>query len=267
MPYEPNALTVAPNLETLGMPAEFEKVAQALDEFGDVGALVLLDGIQQIAEPHRFLAALSRWARSHGEPALVVSVPNVAHFDRGLRLLCGEWSRPERPSKEMGDLHQFTAASLRRLLERTGWVIAASDNFESFRSDSYDEDLEDSIPEEMAGALRVLSEAYNPHWSVREFVWALTPIAVSSPPSSFNEAVAPDEDGTRKLPSLWRHPVDDYLASIGIVASEINRRGSTRGGMYGRRPRRLRWKEAVHRIVSGAPGGTMLVNGVRKSTR
>jgi hypothetical protein len=264
--YEPIAVTTSPTPEAMGQSAEFEKTAQALDELGDVGAVVLLDGIQRIAEPHRFLAALSRWALTHGEPALVISVPNVAHFDRGLRLLCGEWSESDAPSRDMGDLHQFTAVTLRRLLERSGWIVAANDDFESVRSELFDEDLENSIPEEMAGALRVLSETYNPQWAVREFVWALTPISVTSPPRTFGEAIAPDEDEVRKLPGPWRHPVEDYLASIGIVASEINRRGGYRRGLYARRPRRLRWKESIYRVVSGAPGGSALVKSIRKPT-
>ena len=61
-------------LEAMGLPAEFETTAQALDELGDVGAggTVLLDGIQRIAEPQRFLSLLSRWALTHGEPALLI---------------------------------------------------------------------------------------------------------------------------------------------------------------------------------------------------
>ncbi len=242
----------------MGATAEFEKTAQALDEVGDVGAIVLLDGIQRIAEPHRFLNSLSRWALTHGEPALLISVPNVAHFDRGLRLLCGEWSGSDGPAGDVGDLHQFTAVTLRRLVERSGWIVADSNDLESVRSGLYDEDLDNSIPEEMAGALRVLSETYNPQWAVREFVWALTPINVPSPPLTFSEAIAPDEDEVRTLPGLRGHPVENYLASIGIVASEINRRDGTRKRRrrrIQRHPRYVRWKETIYRVVGVTSAG------------
>jgi Glycosyltransferase WbsX len=221
------------------------------DLVGDdrVGALLLLDRLEQLVEPHELLADLSAWALDHGEPVLVVSVPNVAHFDLGLRLLCGDWT-PGQPQLGGGaPVHFFTESALERLVERCGWRIVARDDFDRANSDGRDVELEDSIPEEMVGALRVLSQTYNPQSTVEQFVWALTPVKIDAPPTSFAAAVAPPPPtDERELPPEQRHPVYDYMASMGIVASEINRRA-----VAIRRKPRPRWKRVILDRVNASP--------------
>ena len=68
---------------------------------------------------------------------------------------------------------------LEGLLERCGWRRIEVDNVLSVRSGAWDAATLDSIPEEMVGALRVLSEAYNPYWAVERFVWALAPMELT----------------------------------------------------------------------------------------
>jgi len=236
-----------------------DKVLRSLDDVGDVGALILSGELEQMAEPHRVLAGLSAWALDHGSPTLVVTVTNVAHFDRGLDLLCGTWSGATADGTGGPGIHRFTGDVLLALLERCGWSLVERDDDQSVRSGSYDEELEDSIPEEMLGALRVLAETYNPYAAVREFVWALEPVPVAAPPRTLDEAIAPRPDVTRELPDGIRHPVDEYLASVGIVASEVNRRAVNL-----RRTPPPRWKRAVHRTVYSSATGTKLYDGVRR---
>jgi Glycosyltransferase WbsX len=214
-----------------------------------VGVLLLLDGIEQLAGPHDVLADLSAWALDHGDPILVLSVPNVAHFDVGLRLLCGEWAPGQPEPVGSVPLHFFTESALEQLVERCGWRIIAREDFDRVNSDGRDLELEDSIPEEMVGALRVLSQTYNPQSTVQQFVWALTPVKIEARPTSFAAAVQPPPPAEeRELPPEQRHPVYDYMASVGIVASEINRRA-----VAIRRKPRPRWKRAVLDTVNGNP--------------
>ena len=167
----------------------FEEVQSVLDQFENVGALIMLDVIADLVQPHQLLSGLSAWSLKHGEPALVVSVPNVAHFDLGLRLLCGVWTQTETGLLDSNHLRFFTESTLQRMFERCGWELVAQNNLSTSKTDQYDPDLNDALPAEMIGALRVLSEAYNPHAAVQQFVWTLRPMPVNALPTTFLEAV------------------------------------------------------------------------------
>jgi hypothetical protein len=208
----------------------FDTVRPLLDEVAPVGALCLLDVIEHLDRPHELLASLSEWSLKHGEPTLVVSVPNVAHFDMGLRLLCGHWDLSEGGLWDPATVRFFTASTLQRMFERCGWTVVARDDFVNLRTDQYDAVLNDGLPVEMVGALRTLSATYNPQASVEQFVWALAPFPVSTPPATFLEAVggsgdpvAAVEDGIRPTDNRALH---DYLEALGLVSSETNRRAA-----------------------------------------
>ena len=187
----------------------------------------LLDVIEHLTQPHELLAALSAWSLKHGEAPLVVSVPNVAHFDLGLRLLCGKWILSDTGLLDSTHLRFFTERSLQRMLERCGWRVVARDNFISLRTDQYDDELNDGLPVEMVGALRALSQSYNPQATVQQFVWTLAPFPVSSPPTSYLEAMAEPEGAseTDEAPND-NLAVRSYLASVGLLSSETNRRAA-----------------------------------------
>ncbi len=110
---------------------------------------------------------------------------------------------------------------------RCGWRVVARDDFISHRTDQYDDELNDGLPVEMIGALRALSESYNPHASVQQFVWTLVPFPVGAPPTSYLEAVGEPEGTTE-----WDAEPNDnlavrsYLASVGLLSSETNRRAA-----------------------------------------
>ena len=63
-----------------------------LGDLGEVDGLLLFDVLHDLPQPQRLLAALSAWSVDHNDARLFISVPNVAHFDRGVRLLLGDWS-------------------------------------------------------------------------------------------------------------------------------------------------------------------------------
>jgi hypothetical protein len=100
-------------------------------------------------------------------------------------------------------------------------------NFNTIHTDQYDHELNDRLPAELIGALRVLSESYNPNPIAQQFVWALRPFPVKDPPSTYLQAVG--EPGSTPAPSF--EGVDDnavhsYLTAVGLVASENSRRSA-----------------------------------------
>ncbi len=207
--------------------SDFDAVQTVLDDLGHVGAMTLLDVIEHLTQPHELLAPLSAWSLKHGEPRLVVSVPNVAHFDLGLRLLCGRWTLSDTGLLDSTHLRFFTEKTLQRMFERCGWRVVARNDFVSVRTDQYDVGLNDGLPVEMIGALRALAESYNPHAATQQFVWTLAPFPVSAPPTTYLEAMAEPEGD----PDLDAEPNDNravraYLASVGLLSSEVNRRAA-----------------------------------------
>ena len=217
-----------------------------LGDLGNVQGLLLLDVLEDIPEPQPFLEALSRWAIEHDNAFLFVSAPNVAHFDRGVSLLLGDWRPPEAVNH--GGQPHFTNDTLEDLLEGCGWRRIDVDNVLSVRSGAWDAAILDSIPEEMVGALRVLSEAYNPYWAVERFVWALAPMAVTESPVRADAIVGPDSMAVRRGRSEQRELVQQYLDSIGLVASETDRRALVLRSL----PTPI-WKRTILRVAKTSP--------------
>jgi 2-polyprenyl-3-methyl-5-hydroxy-6-metoxy-1,4-benzoquinol methylase len=227
----------------------------AIDEATPVGAMMLLDVIEHLLQPQQLLVKLSDWALKHGEPLLVVSVPNVSHFDVAFRLLCGKWIPTETGLLDSTHIRFFTELTLRHLFERTGWEIVTRDNFSVIRGDQFDAELTDSLPVEMVGALRVLSEAENPDAAVQQFVWALRPVVVEEPATTYLEAVGLTHKERSAGPTANLTPVYSYLNSVGILASEANRRAANRGrGGPSLRRRLGYYKRAALRKATETPG-------------
>jgi 2-polyprenyl-3-methyl-5-hydroxy-6-metoxy-1,4-benzoquinol methylase len=209
--------------------SDLDAVRGALDGIDHVGGLMLLDVLEHLMQPQELLTALSAWAVEHGRPTLVVSVPNVSHFDVALRLLCGRWIPTTMGLLDSTHIRFFTEETLTNLVRRTGWEIVARDNFSVIKGDQYDAALTDAMPPEMIGALRVLSDAENPNAAVQQFVWALRPVPLDQPPASYLEAVAPSEAEIQRGARSDMSTVRNYLASAGILASEAARRAIASG--------------------------------------
>ncbi len=241
---------------------DLDVVQATLDELGDIGALMLLDVIEHLTQPQQLLGALSAWSLKHGGPALVVSVPNVSHFDLGLRLLCGQWILTETGMLDSTHLRFFTEETLERMFRRCGWRVVARNDFITIRTDQYDDQLNDGLPAEMVGALRTLSEAYNPNTTVQQFVWALKPSPVKSPPETYLEAVGrTGDDGDAAAAARDEHAVHHYLKSVGLVASERSRRGYTQSGSL------PPWKRRALAIAYRSPRSAALFQRVYRRLR
>ena len=239
--------------------ATTEAVCGALDDVDHVGALLLLDVLQHRAEPQELLVGLSRWALDHDEPMLVVSVPNVAHFDVALRLLCGSWIPTGSGLLDSSAVRFFAEGTLTRLVERCGWEIVARDDLAAVRSDQFDDALNDEVPIELLGALRVLARAGSTSSSVQQFVWALRPVPVGTPPASFLDATQPADTDDAPLGDL-----DEVraLPRLGRPAGQRGEPSGVRGGRGAPRPgRRRRGRRAARRRRRSRTGGGLEAAG------
>lgn len=80
--------------------------------------VVLADVLEHLADPPAGLARAIAWCRPGG--AVLVSVPNVAHWHARLTLLRGRWPQDESGTFDASHLRWFTRESLRTLLADAG---------------------------------------------------------------------------------------------------------------------------------------------------
>jgi hypothetical protein len=210
------------------VPGPFTDVASlkaTLDDIDGIGGILLTDVLQHLVDPQELLTALAAWSLEHGSPPLIVTVPHITHVDMALQVLCGRFEVRDAGPLSAANVRFFTEDTLQRLLERSGWRMQHRADVHSLYSEQYDAGLSDGLPEELVGALQTTAQAINPNWSVTHFVWALGPVPLDMAPSSYGEAVARREPlSAGSIKPAASGAVADYLASVGLVVSETNRR-------------------------------------------
>jgi methionine biosynthesis protein MetW len=82
--------------------------------------VVLADVLEHLADPAAALRRAVGWCRPGG--AVLVSVPNVAHWTARLALARGRWPQEESGTFDSSHLRWFTRASLAELLTGAGLV-------------------------------------------------------------------------------------------------------------------------------------------------
>ena len=103
------------------VPATFTDVASlkaTLDAIDSIGALLLIDVLEHLAEPQELLTSLASWSLDHGSPQLLVVAPNVAHVDMALQVLCGRFEL-----QEAGPSLRRTCASSPRTRCSGSWTV------------------------------------------------------------------------------------------------------------------------------------------------
>jgi methionine biosynthesis protein MetW len=85
---------------------------------GAFDLVVLADVLEHLADPAAALERAGGWCRPGG--AILVSVPNVAHWSARLALARGRWPQEERGTFDSSHLRWFTRASLGDLLTGAG---------------------------------------------------------------------------------------------------------------------------------------------------
>lgn len=102
-----------------------------------VGAVLMLDVLEHLPDTKGFLAELRSTLLQLDRPLLGLSVPNVAHFDLGAKLLMGSWD--VTPSGLLDDTHVrfFTERNLLATLRGWGWVEIGRDDVLLHHSDQH----------------------------------------------------------------------------------------------------------------------------------
>ena len=212
---------------------DFDACAAALDELGDVGAFMLLDVIEHLTQPQQLLAALSAWSLKHGEPALVVSVPNVAHFDLGPPPAV----RPVDPDRDRACSTAPTCASSPRRpwsgcssAAAGGWSPATTSA--RVHTDQYDAELNDATAgrdDRRASRTGRVVQPAGRRPAVR--LGPQAPSRSAAPPATYLRGRWDEPEarlGHRRRPSSTDdRAVRDLPASVGLVASETNRRAAS----------------------------------------
>ncbi|HVF76700.1 MAG TPA: class I SAM-dependent methyltransferase [Solirubrobacteraceae bacterium] len=80
--------------------------------------VVLADVLEHLADPAAGLARATAWCRPRG--AILVSVPNIAHWQARLTLLRGRWPHDDSGTFDASHLRWFTRDSLHALLDGAG---------------------------------------------------------------------------------------------------------------------------------------------------
>jgi methionine biosynthesis protein MetW len=85
---------------------------------GGFDLVVLADVLEHLVDPQAALRRAAGWCRPGG--AVLVSVPNVAHWSARLALARGRWPQEESGTFDSSHLRWFTRASLAELLAGAG---------------------------------------------------------------------------------------------------------------------------------------------------
>ena len=187
------------------------------------GAIVLADVLDLLVEPVRFLDHVAGWLRAHGSPPAFISVRNSTHFDQALRLLCGEVVLPKSTIEGYPVVRPFDRESLKSLFEIVDLHVIAENNFASLRSEMFAPGVEDAIPSSVLGALKVLSDNYNPEGAILDFIWQLgvgeglaARVRVPGNVGLLHSArLVPENPDPKKSPS---ERLLDYMASVGVFS-------------------------------------------------
>jgi glycosyltransferase involved in cell wall biosynthesis len=102
-----------------------------------VAAIAMLDVVEHLADPGALLDAVADAGRRLALPTLVLSVPNVAHFDIAAKLMVGRWDVSELGLLDRSHAQHFTEQRLLDELTPRGWVQAAERDFTLVRSDQH----------------------------------------------------------------------------------------------------------------------------------
>ena len=102
-----------------------------------VAAVTLLDTIEHLTETREFVDVLRETLLLLGRPTLAVSVPNVAHYDLGAKLLTGRWDYTPTGLLDHTHVNFFTERRLTDELGRCGFKEIARDDFPLLHSDQH----------------------------------------------------------------------------------------------------------------------------------
>lgn len=106
---------------------ESERLIRAALRGRQLSSISLLDCLERLTNGADVLQMLHAVAEEHGA-ILVISVPNVSHFDLGAKLVSGRWDYTDTGLLDRTHFVFFTEQHLREVASRSGWLeIGAAD--------------------------------------------------------------------------------------------------------------------------------------------
>ena len=217
------------------------RLADLLPE-GPTGAILMLDVVEHLPDVTSVLAEVAALcARCEDDggtpPLLVVSIPNVAHFDLAAKLLGGRWDVTETGLLDRTHLQLFTEQRLMSELSLQGWREVARDDVVLERSDQW---FPQDHPFLVDGGvehdhLRALRSQVDPNGAVNQFVRAyrLSTAAVAPGPDEIGSAaggepflsvlVTTDGERAGDLVELWSclsaQRADDFEVVVAVCSA------------------------------------------------
>ncbi len=102
-----------------------------------VAGLLMLDVIEHVPDPVGVLDLLRGIATAHDAAPIILTVPNVSHFDVGTKLLQGHWDQTEIGILDDTHVNFFDVRQLARTTQAAGWHEVDSLDFRLERSDQH----------------------------------------------------------------------------------------------------------------------------------
>lgn len=181
-----------------------------------LGAILAIDVLEHLIEPERVLEALRTLPVDDSSCSLIVSVPNVTHFDIASKLLMGRWDLTEFGLLDDTHLRFFSERLFSELFKATGWRELAADDVISPISDQL---FPANAPFLRPGApgrelLHRISSRSHANFATYQFVRRFVPSEI--PPGGHHWPVQPEA------------PEDDVFATVLINTLGDDGRASNR---------------------------------------
>lgn len=170
-------------------------VAQLERIVGDrpVTAVMLVDLLEYVTTPADIVAGLSRMVEDLGRPPVIVSVPNIAHYDIGAKLLAGRWDTTDGGLLDGSRVTHFTERRMLDLFADSGWRETERMDVALAQSDqSFPEGLPVlSWQTPIAQYLRRVRDAADDTGAVGQFVRVFEPASAALAPEIADEGPTP----------------------------------------------------------------------------
>ncbi|SDG47317.1 methyltransferase domain-containing protein [Dyella sp. 333MFSha] len=121
---------------TAGQDDVQERITSALPADAVIGAVIALDFLEHLLDPAAMLQSLSAVARPFNAP-LVVSIPNTAHRDVGVKLALGHFDYTQSGLLDRTHIQFFTGRRVEQMMQRHGWHEVHRHDFIMRESDQH----------------------------------------------------------------------------------------------------------------------------------
>jgi glycosyltransferase involved in cell wall biosynthesis len=141
-----------------------------------VGSISFLDTIEHVVDGDEILLAIGDVARAHLAP-VVISAPNVSHFDIGAKLAFGRWNYTVAGLLDHTHLRLFDRSLLLTALDKAGLAVVDQYDVVQPRSDQHFPSTHPALAAgtPLNGLLAEVAQQSNPSLNVNQFVCLCVP--------------------------------------------------------------------------------------------